>query len=120
MAAVFVILFIALSWREALIAGLSIPLTFSGALAILWLMGQTLNNMVLIGMVLALGILVDVFILMMEGMHEAIFVKGLNFNQAALKTVKTYAPPAFAGQLTTILALTPLMAISGTLGKFIE
>jgi multidrug efflux pump subunit AcrB len=103
-----------------LIAGLSIPLTFLGALAILWLMGQTLNNMVLIGMVLALGILVDVFILMMEGMHEAIFVKGLSFDKAALQTVKTYAAPAFAGQLTTILALTPLMAISGTLGKFIE
>ena len=120
MAAVFVILFIALSWREALIAGLSIPLTFLGTLAVLWLMGQTLNNMVLIGMVLALGILVDVFILMMEGMHEAIFVQGLPFERAALQTVKTYAPPAFAGQLTTILALTPLMAISGTLGKFIE
>ncbi len=120
MVAVFVILFIALSWREALIAGLSIPLTFLGAIAILWLMGQTLNNMVLIGMVLALGILVDVFILMMEGMHEAIFVSGLSFNQAALKTVKTYAAPAFAGQLTTILAMTPLMAIGGTMGKFIR
>lgn len=120
MAAVFAILFLALSWREALIAGLSIPLTFLGTLAILWLTGQTLNNMVLIGMVLALGILVDVFILMMEGMHDAIFVKGLSFNQAALNTVKTYAPPAFAGQLTTILALAPLLAISGTLGKFIE
>ncbi|MBE9109734.1 efflux RND transporter permease subunit [Nodosilinea sp. LEGE 07298] len=120
MAAVFVILFIALSWREALIAGLSIPLTFLGAMAILWLTGQTLNNMVLIGMVLALGILVDVFILMMEGMHEFIFAQGLPFNQAALKTVKTYAPPAFAGQLTTIFALFPLLAISGTLGKFIQ
>ncbi|MGC1310429.1 MAG: efflux RND transporter permease subunit [Phormidesmis sp.] len=120
MAAVFVILFIALSWREALIAGLSIPLTFLGALAVLWLMGQTLNTMVLIGMVLALGILVDVFILMMEGMHEAIFVSKLSFNQAALKTVRTYAAPAFAGQLTTILAMTPLMAISGTLGSFIR
>ncbi|WP_346291379.1 efflux RND transporter permease subunit [Sphaerothrix gracilis] len=120
MAAVFVILFIALSWREALIAGLSIPLTFLGAMAVLWLTGQTLNNMVLIGMVLALGILVDVFILMMEGMHEFIFVQGLSFNQAALKTVSTYAPPAFAGQLTTILALMPLLAISGTLGKFIQ
>ncbi len=120
MAAVFVILFIALSWREALIAGLSIPLTFLGALAILWLMGQTLNNMVLIGMVLSLGILVDVFILMMEGMHQFIFIEGLSFNQAALKTIKTYAPPAFAGQLTTILALTPLMAISGTMGKFVR
>ncbi len=120
MAAVFVVLFIALSWREALIAGLSIPLTFLGTLAVLWLTGQTLNNMVLIGMVLALGILVDVFILVMEGMHEFIFAEGMSFNQAALKTVKTYAPPAFAGQLTTILALFPLLAISGTLGKFIE
>lgn len=120
MVAVFVILFIALSWREALIAGLSIPLTFLGTLAVLWLMGQTLNNMVLIGMVLALGILVDVFILMMEGMHEAIFVSGLSFNQAALETVKTYAGPAFAGQLTTILAMTPLMAIGGTMGQFIR
>ncbi|MGP1382212.1 MAG: efflux RND transporter permease subunit [Thainema sp.] len=120
MAAVFVVLFIALSWREALIAGLSIPLTFLGTMAVLWLTGQTLNNMVLIGMVLALGILVDVFILMMEGMHEFIFVQGLSFDQAALKTVKTYAPPAFAGQLTTILALFPLLAISGTLGKFIQ
>ncbi|NJN32542.1 MAG: efflux RND transporter permease subunit [Synechococcales cyanobacterium RM1_1_8] len=120
MVAVFVVLFIALSWREALIAGLSIPLTFLGALAVLWLMGQTLNNMVLIGMVLALGILVDVFILMMEGMHEAIFVEKLSFDQAALKTVRTYAAPAFAGQLTTILAMTPLMAIGGTMGKFIR
>lgn len=120
MAAVFVVLFIALSWREALIAGLSIPLTFLGTLAVLWLTGQTLNIMVLIGMVLALGILVDVFILMMEGMHDAIFVKGMPFNQAALSTVKTYAPPAFAGQLTTILALAPLLAITGTLGKFIQ
>ncbi|GAB4542368.1 MAG: efflux RND transporter permease subunit [Pleurocapsa sp.] len=120
MVAVFVILFIALSWREAIIAGLSIPLTFLGALAVLWLTGQTLNNMVLIGMVLSLGILVDVFILMMEGMHEAIFIQGLSFNQAALQTIKTYAPPAFSGQLTTILALAPLMAISGTLGKFIR
>ncbi|PSP00029.1 MAG: AcrB/AcrD/AcrF family protein [Cyanobacteria bacterium SW_6_48_11] len=119
-AAVFVILFIALSWREALIAGLSIPLTFLGTLAVLWLMGQTLNNMVLIGMVVALGLLVDVFILMMEGMHEAIFVSGLSFDQAALKTVRTYAAPAFAGQLTTILAMAPLIAISGTLGKFIR
>ncbi|MBV6625894.1 MAG: efflux RND transporter permease subunit [Rivularia sp. (in: Bacteria)] len=120
MLAVFFILFIALSWREALIAGISIPLTFLGALFCLWLTGQTLNNIVLIGMVLALGLLVDVFILMMEGMHEAIFVNGLSFDAAAIHTVKTYAIPAFAGQMTTIVAMTPLMAISGTTGKFIR
>ena len=117
---VFVVLLLALTWREAIIAGLSIPLTFLGAIAVLWLLGNTLNSMVQIGMILALGLLVDVFILMMEGMHDGIFVEGLTFNQAALKTVRTYAAPAFAGQLTTILAMAPLMAISGTMGQFIR
>jgi multidrug efflux pump subunit AcrB len=117
---VFLVLFIALTWREALIAGLSIPITFLGAIAVLWLFGNTLNSMVQVGMILSLGLLVDVFILMMEGMHEALFVEGLTFNQAALKTVKTYAVPAFSGQLTTILAMAPLMAIGGIMGKFIR
>ena len=117
---VFIVLLFALTWREAIIAGLSIPLTFLGTLAVLFLFGFTLNTMVQVGMILALGLLVDVFILMMEGMHDGIFVEGLSFNQAALKTVKTYAVPAFSGQLTTILALAPLMAISGTMGKFVR
>ena len=117
---VFIVLLFALTWREAVVAGLSIPLTFLGTLAILFLFGFTLNKMVQVGMILALGLLVGVFILMMEGMHDGIFVEGLSFNQSALKTVKTYAVPAFSGQLTTILALAPLMAISGTMGKFVR
>ena len=117
---VFGILFVALTWREALIAGIAIPLTFAGAIFALWMLGYTLNTMVMVGMILSLGLLVDVFILMLEGMHEGIFVLGLPFSQAAIKTVNTYAGPAFAGQLTTILAMTPLMAISGTMGKFIR
>ena len=117
---VFIILFVALTWREALIAGLAIPLTFAGAIFALWIMGYTLNTMVMVGMILALGLLVDVFILMLEGLHDGIFVQGLSFSQAAIKTVTTYAGPSFAGQLTTILAMAPLMAISGTMGKFIR
>ncbi|MEM9002824.1 MAG: efflux RND transporter permease subunit [Cyanobacteria bacterium P01_F01_bin.86] len=117
---VFAILFVALTWREALIAGLAIPMTFAGVLFVLWMLGYTLNTMVTVGMILALGLLVDVFILMLEGLHDGIFVQGLSFSQAAIKTVQTYAVPAFSGQLTTILAMAPLMAIAGTLGKYIR
>ena len=117
---VFAILFVALTWREALIAGLAIPLTFAGAIFVLWMLGYTLNTMVMVGMILSLGLLVDVFILMLEGIHEGIFVQGLSFPKAAIKTVRTYAGPSFAGQLTTILAMAPLMAIAGTMGKFIR
>jgi len=117
---VFAILFIALTWREAVVAGLAIPMTFAGAVFVLWMLGYTLNSMVMVGMILALGLLVDVFILMLEGLHEGLFVEGLTFAQSAIKTVRSYGVPAFAGQLTTILALSPLMAISGTLGQFIR
>ncbi len=120
MLGVFVVLLFMLSWREALIAGLSIPLSFLGAMTLIWLLGYTLNEMVLIGMVLALGLLVDVFILMMEGLHEGIFVEHLSWERSAMWTIKRFAVPAFAGQMTTILALAPLIAVSGTSGKFIR
>lgn len=42
---VFAILFIALTWREAVVAGLAIPMTFAGAVFVLWMLGYTLNSM---------------------------------------------------------------------------
>jgi len=120
MLCVFVVLFFMLSWREALVAGLSIPVTFLGALSMVSILGYSLNEMVIIGMVIALGLLVDVFILMMEGMHDGIFREGLPFEQAAVQTVKTYGMAAFAGQATTILAMVPLFGIGGIDGKFIR
>lgn len=120
MLAVFVILLISLTWREALVAGLAIPITFAGALIIVLLLGYSLNQIVIIGMVLALGLLVDDFILMMEGMHENLYVQGKSFADAALSTVKMYAIPSLSGSLTTILAMAPLMAIAGIEGKFIR
>lgn len=120
MVGVFLVLFVVLSWREALIAGLAIPVTFMLSLAIVWWLGHTLNQVVVVGLVLALGLLVDVFILMMEGMHEGIFGQRRSFDDAALATVRAYAAPAFAGQMTTILAMAPLLAIGGLAGKFIR
>jgi multidrug efflux pump subunit AcrB len=107
MVGVFLVLLLVLSWREALLAGLSIPLTFLATLTVVWVMSYTLNTIVIVGLVLTLGLPVDVFILLMEGMHENIFTRRLSFGDAALKTVKTYAAPAFAGQMTTILAMAP-------------
>lgn len=120
MLAVFIVLFLVLTWREGLIAGLSVPLSFFAALIAIWALGYSLNELVIIGMVLALGLLVDVFILMMEGIHQEIYERKKTFGQAVLATIHTYGMPAFAGQLTTILALAPLIAISGVSGEFIR
>jgi len=117
---VFLVLMLLLTWREALIAGLALPITMLGVLAIMAVLGYTFNSMIMIGMVLALGLMVDVFILVMEGMHESLYEQKLSFPEAAKKTVSQFLLPATAGQLTTILAMLPLMMISGVDGKFIR
>ena len=119
MLCVFVVLFFALTWREAIIAGLSIPITFLGALGVLWAIGYTLNQMVIIGMVIGLGLLVDDFILMMEGMHDNLS-KGLDISGAQSATLKQYGVASLAGSLTTIVVFIPLMCIGGLDGKFVR
>ncbi len=120
MLAVFIILMVMLTWREALIAAISVPITLLGATAVLWAMGYTFNLLVVIGMILALGLLVDDFILIMEGMHESIFIDGLPFRKAVACTIKTYAVPSLSGSLTTILVLIPIAFVGGVDGKFIR
>ena len=50
----------------------------------------------------AVGLLVDVFILVMEGMHEALATEKLGFAAAVRRTVSVYALPALAGQLACL------------------
>ena len=120
MGIVFAILLLTIAWREAIVAGLSVPITFAGVLLVILLMGYSLNELVVIGMVIALVMIIDVFIILMEGLHDEIYNEGKTFGQGVLATLKRYAMPAFAAQLTTILALAPLMSIGGTVGEFIR
>lgn len=120
MGIVFAVLLLTIAWREAIMAGLSVPVTFAGVLLVILMMGYSLNELVVIGMVIALVMIVDVFIILLEGIHEEIYNNDKTFGQAVLATIKRYGVPAFAAQLTTILALVPLMSISGVVGEFIR
>lgn len=117
---IFIILTLMLNWREALLAALALPITILATLATMNALGYTLNIMVMIGIVLALGLVVDTFILLMEGIHTEIVDRKADFDQAILETAKHFSLPVIAGQATTILALIPLMMISSIEGKFIR
>lgn len=117
---IFIILTLMLNWRGALMAALALPITILATLATMKALGYTLNIMVMIGIVLALGLMVDTFILLMEGIHTEIVDRKADFDQAILETARHFSLPVIAGQATTILALIPLMMISGIDGKFIR
>ncbi len=117
-ALVLIVLLITIGWREAVVAALSIPLSFLIAFIGLYLTGNSLNFISLFALILAVGILVDSGIVVTEAIHarmrdgsEALF--------AARKALADYAWPLIAGTMATVAVFIPLFFISGIVGKFI-
>ena len=118
MVLVMLVLFLTLGWRESLVAAVSVPLSFLIAFIGLWASGNTINFISLFSLILAIGILVDSGIVVVEAFHTRLVRYG-NKYQAALAAIKEYAWPLIAGTFTTIAVFVPLFFLSGIVGKFI-
>jgi len=117
---ILVLLFFFLGLREALIAGLSVPFSFFVAFITMSIFGESLNFISLFSLVLALGLLVDSAVVIVEGMYEKVSVFGLSGFQSAVLTIKEYSAPLLSGMLTTIGAFIPLLFVIGIFGQFIK
>lgn len=115
---VVIALYLTLGLRESLVAAASIPLSFLIAfIGLLW-SGNSLNNVSLFSLILAIGILVDSGVVMVEAFHTRLRQYG-NKEQAALASIREYAWPLTAGTFTTIAVFVPLLFLTGIIGKFL-
>lgn len=117
---IFLLLFVFLGWKEALLAGPAIPFSFFIAFIIMALLGESLNTISLFSLVLSLGLLVDSAIVIVEGMYNKVAQHKLNGYQAAISTIKEYAAPLSSGMFTTVAAFFPLLFVIGIFGEFIR
>ncbi|HRH55932.1 MAG TPA: efflux RND transporter permease subunit, partial [Candidatus Paceibacterota bacterium] len=117
-ALVMIMLLLTLGWRESVVAAASIPLSFLIAFIGLWASGNTINFISLFSLILAIGILVDSGIVVVEAMHTHLMKTG-DKHRAAIAAIKEYAWPLIAGTLTTVAVFVPLFFLSGIVGKFI-
>ncbi len=117
---VFLLLFFFLGWKEALIAGLSIPFSFFIAFIAMASLGESLNFLSLFSLVLALGLLVDSSIVITEGMYQKIARFRLSGYQSAMATAEEYSSALLSGMLTTVAVFVPLMFVIGIIGQFIR
>ena len=115
---VILTLFVAVGWRESLIAGLAIPFSFLISFILLYYSGNTINFISLFSLILAIGILVDSAIVVIEAIHTKI-KEGEERLRAASKTLEEYSWPLISGTMTTVAAFAPLFFISGITGEFI-
>jgi multidrug efflux pump subunit AcrB len=108
-----------LGWRAAGIVMISIPLSLSFGLACLYFMDYSLNQLSIAGFVVALGLLVDDSIVVVENIARHMRM-GYSRVQAALAGTKQIFVAILGCTATLIFAFLPLLALPGTPGKFIR
>lgn len=110
--AVLVIWVFLRNWRSTIIAGLSIPLSIVGALALLWWRGESLNVLTLGGLTIAIGRVIDDSIVVIENIHRHL-QEGDDIHAAAYSGTREVARAITASTLTTIAVFLPLGFIQG-------
>lgn len=116
---IFIVILVALTLREAILAFLAIPLTFLVSFFFLNVYGFTINSLVLFALVLSLGLLVDTFVVILEGIFHNMR-SGWGPRRSAMLSIAHYAKPLLSGQLTTIAAFFPMLLVSGILGEYLR
>ncbi|MEJ6615350.1 MAG: efflux RND transporter permease subunit [Crocinitomicaceae bacterium] len=108
-----------LGLRNAMFVGIAIPLSMLMSFMILQVMGVTLNVMVLFSLVLALGMLVDNGIVIVENIYRHMD-EGLSSTKAVITGVGEVAMPIIASTATTLAAFLPLAIWPGIMGEFMK
>lgn len=114
---VILVLMFFLGFRNALFVGVAIPMSMLLSLIILSSLGFTLNTMVLFGLVMGLGMLVDNGIVVVENVYS-LMDQGMSRIAAAKQGIGEIAWPIIASTATTLAAFFPLGLWPGTIGKF--
>lgn len=113
------VLFFFLGTRNALLVGMSIPMSMLISFVVLNSMDSTINMMVLFGLILALGMLVDNAIVAVENIFR-FMTSGFSAFDSAKYAIGEIAWPIIASTATTLAAFVPLMFWPGMMGKFMQ
>jgi multidrug efflux pump len=104
------------NWRATLIPFVTIPVSLIGAFIFLYAFGFTINTLTLLGLVLAIGLVVDDAIVVLENIHRHI-EEGMPPFRAALQGSKEIAFAVVAMTVTLAAVFTPLAFMSGNTGR---
>jgi multidrug efflux pump len=116
--AVVVLVFLQ-SWRAALIPLAAVPVAIVGTFAAMWAVGYGLNNLTLFGLVLAVGIVVDDAIVVVEAVQQQLDA-GKPGREAAVEAMREVSGPILAVGLVLVAVFAPCAFFPGIVGQFFK
>lgn len=115
---VVTVLMFFLGFRNALFVGFAIPMSMFMSFMILSALGYTMNTMILFGLIMGLGMLVDNGVVVVENVYRLMEQEGMSRAEAAKKGIGEIAFPIIISTLTTVAAFVPLGLWPGIMGQF--
>jgi hydrophobe/amphiphile efflux-1 (HAE1) family protein len=118
MVLVFLVVYLFLqSWRATLIPTLAVPVSLIGTMAGLQILGYSINTLTLFGMVLAIGIVVDDAIVVLENVERLMHEEGMTIQEAAIEAMHEVTGPVIAIVLVLVAAFGPIAFLGGLAGE---
>jgi HAE1 family hydrophobic/amphiphilic exporter-1 len=117
LAAIVVLLFLR-NWRSTVITGISIPASIVSAFGLMWAMDFTLNILTLLALTLAVGIVIDDAIVVLENIYRLMEEKGLPPMQAAIEGTREIGLAVLATTLSLVAVFLPVAFMGGIVGRF--
>ncbi|MEW5559456.1 efflux RND transporter permease subunit [Enterobacter asburiae] len=116
LAVVIVVSLFLQSWRATLIVALAIPVSLTGTFAVLWWLGYSANTLSLFAIILALTMVVDDAIVVVENV-ESLMADGLDRKTATAKALGQIAGPVIATTLVLLAVFMPVALLPGIVGE---
>ncbi|HYH39655.1 MAG TPA: multidrug efflux RND transporter permease subunit [Azospirillum sp.] len=114
---VLVVIVFLQTWRASIIPLLAVPISIVGTFSLMLAFGFSINALSLFGMVLAIGIVVDDAIVVVENVERNI-AAGLSARDATIRAMQEVSGPIIAIALTLVAVFVPLAAMTGLSGEF--
>jgi hydrophobe/amphiphile efflux-1 (HAE1) family protein len=116
--AALVVLFFMRNWRVTVIAGLAIPISIIGTFSVMRALGFSLNNMTMLALSLATGIVIDDAIVVLENIFRYIEEKGATPREAAIKATQEIGLAVMATTLSLVVIFVPVAFMTGQVGRY--
>ena len=108
------------NWRATLIPSIAIPVSLIGTFAVMSVLGYSINTITLFGLVLAIGIVVDDAIVVIENVERILAEEKLPIREAVTKAMKEVTGPVIATTLVLLAVFVPVAFMPGITGKLYQ
>jgi len=118
--AVLVVLVFLLNWRATIISAISIPASIIATFGLMWAFGYTLNIITLLALTLAIGIVIDDAIVVIENIFRVMNERGLSAFDAAIEGTREIGLAVLATTLSLVAVFAPVAFMTGLTGRLLS